>query len=72
MPLTLRGKYFSHEIILLLATTNLNYLMLLIFLYLFCQFTIYLTLMEVISKCDICLCLADGNCPGAALIHLIF
>jgi hypothetical protein len=42
-----------------------------LFIY-FCQFTIYLTLMEVISKYDICLCLADGNCPAAALIHLIY
>jgi hypothetical protein len=31
-----------------------------------------LTLMEVISECDICLCLADGICPAAALIHIIY
>jgi hypothetical protein len=39
-----------------------------IFIYFyFCQFTIYLTVQEVISKCAISGRLGGGNCPTAVL-----
>jgi hypothetical protein len=36
-----------------------------------CQFTIYLTVQEVISKCDVCICLEGGNFPAEVLNHLV-
>jgi hypothetical protein len=41
------------------------------FLFYFCQFTIYLTVKKVISKCDTNVRLGGGNCPTAVLTHLI-
>jgi hypothetical protein len=41
------------------------------FFFIFCQFTICLTVKQVISKCDTNVRLGGGNCRTAVLTHLL-